>query len=91
MLSPGHLWYTDISLQRPPDADGNTYSRLFAEEHTGFARTYRSPRKDSPTLTSQLDDHATWVRTNVPGASFMDEIVRQNHGDNILTTELSKL
>jgi len=36
---PGFVWYTDVSLQRPADFNGDCYSRLFAEEHYGFATT----------------------------------------------------
>jgi len=36
-MPPGHTWWTDISLQRPPDFEGNTYSRLFAEDNTTYA------------------------------------------------------
>jgi hypothetical protein len=39
-MPPGSVWFTDISLQRPPDHQGNCYSRLFAEEHCGYASTY---------------------------------------------------
>jgi hypothetical protein len=33
-MPPGHVWWTDVSNMRPPDFDGNVYSRLFAEERT---------------------------------------------------------
>jgi hypothetical protein len=96
-MPPGSVWFTDISLQRPPDHQGHCYSRLFAEEHCGYASTYYSASKDSDTLTRQLDEHATWVRQNVPGGcfsvlrcDFASEIVRQNHGDDYYTQALSR-
>jgi hypothetical protein len=96
-MPPGHVWWTDISLQRLPDFAGNTFSRLFAEENTTFACTYYSARKDSSTLIAQLDEHAAWVAANVPGGrftvlrcDFASEIVRQGHGDDIYTQALSR-
>ena len=96
-MPPGSVWYTDISLQRPPDHQGHRYSRLFAEEHFGYASTYYSANKDSDTLTLQLDAHATWVRQNVPGGCFLvlrcdfaSEIVRQNHGGDYYTQAKSR-
>ena len=37
---PGHVWWMDLSNLRPADFDGNTYSRLFADERTQAAVTF---------------------------------------------------
>ena len=96
-MPPGSTWYTDISLQRPTDIDGYSYSRLFAEEHTGYASIYPSSRKDTDTLCAHLDQHASWVATTVPGGKFTtlkcdfgSEIARQNHGNQFIVAALSR-
>ena len=96
-MPPGSTWYSDISLPRTPDTDGYTYSRLFADEHTGYGVIYPSSRKDTDTLCAHLDAHVSWVATNVPGGRFMtlkcdfgSEFARQNHGDNYIVSALSR-
>ena len=95
-MPPGHVWWTDVSNTRPPDFQGHTYSRLFAEERTSFAVTLYSSRKDSSTLVSQLEEMRAWITQHVPGGhlsvlrcDFASEIVRQGHGDDINTSALS--
>ena len=89
---PGSVWWTDVSNVRPEDFDGNVVSRLFAEERTGYAITYYSPRKDTATLVDQIAGLASWVAANVPGGElrvlrcdFATEAVKQGHGDDIYT------
>jgi hypothetical protein len=95
-MPPGHVWWTDVSNMRPPDFQGNTYSRLFAEERTSYAVTTYSSRKDSGTLVSQLEELRAWITQHVPGGNlsvlrcdFASEIVRQGHGDDVNTRALS--
>jgi hypothetical protein len=93
--APGHVWWTDISNAHPEDFAGHTYSRLFAEERTGHASTYYSCRKDAASLIESLKAHITWIGQTVPGGrlsvlrcDFGSEIVRQGHGDAIMTAEV---
>ena len=95
-MPPGHVWWTDVSNARPPDFQGNTYSRLFAEERTSYALTLYAPRKDSATLVAQLDELRVWISQHVPGGhlsvlrcDFASEIVKQCHGDEINTKALT--
>ena len=92
----GHVWWTDVSNQRPPDFDGNVYSRLFAEERTGCAHTFYSARKDAATLIEHIGDMVTWINQHVPGGKLMvlrcdfaSEAVKQGHGDDIYTAAMS--
>jgi hypothetical protein len=96
-MPPGSTWYSDVSLQRQPDCDGNAYSRLFAEETTGYGLTYYAPRKDTNTLCTQLDQQVAWVATHIPGvkltvlhSDFASEIARQNHGNDFIVHALSR-
>ena len=93
---PGHVWWTDVSNQRPPDFDGNSYSRVFADERTQGAVTFYSARKDAATLTLHLDMLRAWIQQHVPGGGlsvlrcdFASEAVRQSHGDDIYTAALT--
>ena len=93
---PGHVWWTDLSNTRPPDFEGHTVSRLFAEERTSYAKTFYAARKDSATLIGHLDELRTWIASNVPGGAlqvlrcdFASEVVRQGHGDSIYTAAIA--
>ena len=55
------------ATRTPPDFEGNTLSRLFAEERTNYALAFYSPRKDSATLIEHIMKLSTWVGSYVPG------------------------
>ena len=94
---PGSVWWTDISHSFPPDFEGNTYARLFAEDRTSFAIEHFCSDKGSATLVSQLVELKAWVKANVPGGAlhliccdFGSEYAKQGHGDDILTRACSE-
>jgi hypothetical protein len=96
-VPPGCVYWTDVSNVLPPDFDGSIVSRLFAEERTGGATTFYSPRKDAATLIEQLGELVTWINVNVPGGrlivlcgDFASEAVRQSHGDAIYTAAMTE-
>ena len=93
---PGHVWWTDNSNSHPPDFQGNTCSRIFADERTSAAATFYAARKDSATFIQHLEEMKVWIAQHVPGGrlsvvrcDFASEAVRQGHGDAIMTTALA--
>ncbi len=97
-MPPGHMWWTDISNQRPPDWEGNTYSRLFSEGRSHGAAKFYSPRKDSSTLIDHFDRMHVWISQHAPGGAlsvvrcdFASEAARQGHGDEVYTKAISDI
>jgi hypothetical protein len=94
---PGHVWWMDLSNLHPADFDGNTYSRLFADERTQVAVTFYTNSKSAASLIAHLDALRRWIRHHVHGGAlavlrcdFASEAVRQGHGDDIYVQALAE-
>jgi hypothetical protein len=94
-LRPGEQWWADISRMHTPDWAGNTYTRTFAEERTGYAIPVFCASKTTADLLTQLEELISWVPEHVPGArlrvlrsDFGSEYAVQGRGDNYVVAAL---
>jgi hypothetical protein len=93
----GHVWWTDLSNPHVPDYKGDMYTRMFAEEGTGYVRLLFCATKSTADLLAHLLDMERWVTKMVPGGRFMvircdfgSELVRQGHGNDMVVEALSR-
>ena len=94
-LLPGEQWWADLSRMHAPDYAGNMYTRLFAEERSGYAVPMFCTSKTTADLLIHLEEMVRWVPEHVPGArlrvlrsDFGSEYAVQGRGENYIVAAL---